>query len=184
MVDFSAAHLMASSACESGNVLVIYFWTRNDETPSFVSLMANNRKASSIGPHRDPTTRSSSMTKGAALNCSPAAQVLLSTNVPMGRHNPAANFNPAGLPVASTTTSNFPAYVADTPLNAVSSWHSCTNFPTTPLSWTNCNLCSCLPNRMGAGGNGSNLFWKWRVWARPLYIHECKCIYFPRNEWQ
>ena len=101
-----------------------------------------------MGPHRLPTMRSSSMTKGAALNCSPAAHVLLRTSVPMGRHKPAANVRPAGLPVASTTTSYWPACAGATPLNAVVSLVSSTNRQSTPLVLTKSSLCGCFPNRV------------------------------------
>ncbi|VEU33841.1 unnamed protein product [Pseudo-nitzschia multistriata] len=114
IVDRSAAHRIAASASESGKVFVMYFSARSGWRVALpFSLaplpwfgIARSSRARSIGPHRDPTTRSSSMTNGAALKPSvPAAQVLFSTRVPIGRHMPAASFRPAGDPVASTTTS-------------------------------------------------------------------------------
>lgn len=75
IVAFSFAHSMAFSASERGKAYVIYFSTCRGRWLS----AANNSKALSIGPHRLPTTLSSSITKGAALNFSPAAHVLLRT---------------------------------------------------------------------------------------------------------
>lgn len=62
--------------------------------------------------------------------------ILSRTSVPMGRQSPAANDKPAGLPVASTTTSYLAACAAATPLKAFRSWHSETNLQSTPLSFT------------------------------------------------
>ncbi len=79
IVVFSAAHRMASSALESGNVLVMYFSTRSPRSLAievFSSFNSNNSSARSMGPQRLPTTLSSSITKGAALNSFPAAHVL------------------------------------------------------------------------------------------------------------
>lgn len=84
MVDFSAAHLIAASASARGNVLVTYFSTRRGGSSriskfDFSFPIANKSNATLIGPQRDPITRNSSITKGAALNCSPAAHVDLRT---------------------------------------------------------------------------------------------------------
>jgi hypothetical protein len=134
IVDFSAAHRMASSASDNGNVFVMYFSTCSG-CCALSSFSANRSSALSMGPHRLPTTLISSMTNGAALNFSPAAHVdlrtyqhntqgvrrtkkhtgtfsfriALLTKVPIGRHKPELRVSPAGLPVASTTTSYLPA---------------------------------------------------------------------------
>mmetsp|Transcript_21702 Transcript_21702/g.24885 ORF Transcript_21702/g.24885 Transcript_21702/m.24885 type:complete len:214 (-) Transcript_21702:653-1294(-) len=178
MVDLSAAHRMASAASDNGNVWVMYFSTRSgwigsrssdtgpeapfrsvswlgvgvgDATGGVTASRLSNSNAVSIGPHRLPTTRNSSITNGAALNSLPAAHVLFKTRVPIGRQSPLEMVKPAGLPVASTTTSYFPACSFETPLNAVSSIHSLTNRRSTPLPSTNPNLCACFPNKIGGG---------------------------------
>mmetsp|Transcript_32643 Transcript_32643/g.59098 ORF Transcript_32643/g.59098 Transcript_32643/m.59098 type:complete len:242 (-) Transcript_32643:446-1171(-) len=144
---------MASSASDKRNAFVMYFSTCKGCLPPSapVSFIANNSKALSIGPHRLPTTVISSITKGAALNFSPAAQLLLRIRVPIGRHRPAASVNPAGLPVASTTTSYFPAWAEATPLKEDLSIHSDTNLQSTPLALTNLSFCSCFPKSTGTG---------------------------------
>lgn len=83
IVDFSSAHRIASAAFASGKVRVMYFSTCSgfllESSVDISSGRASNSNAVSIGPHRLPTTLNSSITNGAALNCSPAAQVLLRT---------------------------------------------------------------------------------------------------------
>ena len=51
------------------------------------SPAASSSSAGFIGPQREPTTRSSSTTKGAVLKSAPAAQVDLRTSVPSGLHS-------------------------------------------------------------------------------------------------
>mmetsp|Transcript_233 Transcript_233/g.858 ORF Transcript_233/g.858 Transcript_233/m.858 type:complete len:207 (-) Transcript_233:404-1024(-) len=67
--------------------------------------VARRSSAGRKGPQRDPTTASSSITKGAVLKSAPAAQVDLRTRVPRGLVSCLARSRPEGEPVASTTTS-------------------------------------------------------------------------------
>mmetsp|Transcript_3337 Transcript_3337/g.10251 ORF Transcript_3337/g.10251 Transcript_3337/m.10251 type:complete len:206 (+) Transcript_3337:480-1097(+) len=95
------ARATARSTSEKGTVSVMS-GVRSRPPPS-------TSRAASNGPHRDPTTLSSSITYGAVLKVAPAAHVDLSTSVPSGQHSCWLSASPSGLPVASTTTSNAPA---------------------------------------------------------------------------